>query len=243
MATLTSDSLLGCNSIPSFIESGTKMTFNDTNAPTSWTKDTSSHNNKTLRVVNGTISSGGSIPFTDVFQSSKGTFVGIDNQVNTTYSTLTHPSIDITTDGVDENPLLAVQPATLSSNQNATHRHVVSRGGTASQLDLSTPGPINRMTFIGETRTTGNPSQPSAPESHIHQYSSPLTTRNHSHTVTYGAHSHEVLGPHSHQDGFPDRVQFPSPTQIIPSQYTPPTNISPQNFNIMYVDVILATKD
>jgi hypothetical protein len=46
--------------------SGTAMLFVQTTAPTGWTKSTS-HNNKALRVVSGTASSGGSVDFTTAF--------------------------------------------------------------------------------------------------------------------------------------------------------------------------------
>lgn len=46
--------------------SGTKGLFVQSFAPTGWTKDTT-HNNKALRVVSGSASSGGATPFTDVF--------------------------------------------------------------------------------------------------------------------------------------------------------------------------------
>lgn len=45
---------------------GTLMLFQQTAAPTGWTKQTT-HNNKALRVVSGTASSGGTSPFTTVF--------------------------------------------------------------------------------------------------------------------------------------------------------------------------------
>ena len=48
--------------------SGTKMLFQQTTAPTGWTKDTT-HNNKALRVVSGTVSTGGTNPFTTAFAS------------------------------------------------------------------------------------------------------------------------------------------------------------------------------
>lgn len=48
------------------IPAGTKMLFAQTNAPTGWTKDTT-HNNKALRVVSGTASSGGTVAFTTAF--------------------------------------------------------------------------------------------------------------------------------------------------------------------------------
>lgn len=47
---------------------GTKMLFQQTAAPTGWTKDTT-HNNKALRVVTGAVSSGGATAFTSVFGS------------------------------------------------------------------------------------------------------------------------------------------------------------------------------
>jgi hypothetical protein len=63
------------------------MLFQQTAAPTGWTKQTT-HDNKALRVVSGTASSGGSVAFTTAFasQSVAGT-VG-----NTTLSTAQIPS-------------------------------------------------------------------------------------------------------------------------------------------------------
>ncbi|MBT6416491.1 hypothetical protein [Candidatus Puniceispirillum sp.] len=42
--------------------SGTKMLFQQSNAPTGWTKDTA-HNDKALRIVSGSVGSGGSVSF------------------------------------------------------------------------------------------------------------------------------------------------------------------------------------
>lgn len=49
---------------------GTLMLFQQTTAPVGWTKETT-HNNKALRVVSGTVGSGGSTAFTTVFGASK----------------------------------------------------------------------------------------------------------------------------------------------------------------------------
>jgi hypothetical protein len=46
--------------------SGTLMLFQQTSAPTGWTKQTT-HDNKALRVVSGSASSGGTTAFTSVF--------------------------------------------------------------------------------------------------------------------------------------------------------------------------------
>jgi len=48
--------------------SGTRMTFNQTNAPTGWTKSTSV-DNAAFRVVSGSVSSGGSVDFSTAFAS------------------------------------------------------------------------------------------------------------------------------------------------------------------------------
>jgi hypothetical protein len=51
-----------------YLPSGTAMIFVQTSAPTGWTKSTT-HDNKALRVVSGTASSGGTTAFTSVFTS------------------------------------------------------------------------------------------------------------------------------------------------------------------------------
>lgn len=61
---------LGVN-YPAF-PSGTLMLFQQTSAPTGWTKQTT-HNDKALRVVSGTASSGGATAFSSVFGSGKTT--------------------------------------------------------------------------------------------------------------------------------------------------------------------------
>ena len=66
MAVLGSTNLTGCNSIPDFIATGSLKLFQQTTAPTSWTKQTT-HNDKALRVVSGSASSGGTFGFSAVF--------------------------------------------------------------------------------------------------------------------------------------------------------------------------------
>jgi hypothetical protein len=54
--------------VETLFPSGTLMLFQQTAAPTGWTKQTT-HNNKALRVVSGTASSGGTTVFSSVFDS------------------------------------------------------------------------------------------------------------------------------------------------------------------------------
>jgi hypothetical protein len=87
MAVLGSTTLTGCDSIPSFIPTATKVLWQQSAAPTSWTKDTT-HDNKALRVVSGTATPGGTTSFTSTFTSrSLSGSVG-----NTTLSTTQIPS-------------------------------------------------------------------------------------------------------------------------------------------------------
>jgi hypothetical protein len=66
---------------------GTAILFAQTSAPTGWTKSTT-HNDKALRVVSGTASSGGSVAFSTAFASQ-----GVSGTVgNTTISTNEMPS-------------------------------------------------------------------------------------------------------------------------------------------------------
>jgi hypothetical protein len=58
--------------------SGTAMLFVQTAAPTGWTKSVA-HDNKALRVVSGTASSGGSSTFTDVFSARTITQANLPN--------------------------------------------------------------------------------------------------------------------------------------------------------------------
>lgn len=78
--------------------SGTAMLFAQTAAPTGWTKSTT-HNDKALRVVSGTASSGGSVAFATAFASKTpaGTISGTVTVGATTLSTAEMPAHTHTT--------------------------------------------------------------------------------------------------------------------------------------------------
>lgn len=69
---------------------GTLMLFQQTAAPTGWTKQTT-HNNKALRVVSGTASSGGTNSFTTVFTDQTPILSG-GSVASTTLTTTQIPS-------------------------------------------------------------------------------------------------------------------------------------------------------
>lgn len=70
---------------------GTLMLFQQTAAPTGWTKQTT-HNDKALRVVSGTASSGGSYAFSTVFQNQTPTISVSGSASATTLTTSQMPS-------------------------------------------------------------------------------------------------------------------------------------------------------
>lgn len=56
------------------LTAGVRMLFQNTNAPTGWTKETNSaFNNVAMRIVTGTVSSGGAADFTTIFGTPKST--------------------------------------------------------------------------------------------------------------------------------------------------------------------------
>lgn len=100
------------------VPSGTKQLFVQTNAPTGWTKETSSHDESALRVTTGNASSGGSVDFTALFTGS----------VSGTISTNVYGT-------VNGHPLTVAQ---IPSHQHyAFHASNVS-GGTQSSLSSNT---------------------------------------------------------------------------------------------------------
>lgn len=67
LATLDASGNLADSGSTGIFPSGTKMLFQQTAAPTGWTKVTASVNDKALRVVSGSVSSGGSVAFSTAF--------------------------------------------------------------------------------------------------------------------------------------------------------------------------------
>ncbi len=113
--------------------SGTAMLFAQTAAPTGWTKSTT-HNNKALRVVSGTASSGGSVAFTTAFasQAVAGT-VG-----DTTLSTAQIPS---------HNHLAGTNTAGLQTTKGGASRRAADAGGAVTSSTGG--GGSHNHTFTG----------------------------------------------------------------------------------------------
>jgi hypothetical protein len=159
MAVLGSTSLTGCNSIPDFIAAGSLMLFQQTSAPTSWTKDTTSHNNKALRVVTGTASPGGSTAFTTVFAS------------RTPTGTISASTNDVTVGGTVGNH-------TLTTPEIPSHLHAIT-----FPTGPAPSGPPNALAVsAGAVGTQGsrNTNNTGGGGAHAH----PFSASSHQHTVT-----------------------------------------------------------
>jgi hypothetical protein len=144
----------GAGALPTFqavssaFPSGTAMLFVQTAAPTGWTKSTT-HNNKALRVVSGTASSGGTVAFTTAFASKT-------------------PTGNVSTSGN-----ITVDATTLTINQIPSHSHTRTgftnwntAGGNSFRTDSGTGG----ATFNAAGANAGNSG------SHVHNGSTSLTS-------------------------------------------------------------------
>ena len=160
-------------SVPEAFPSGTKMLFQQTAAPTGWTKDVV-HNDKALRVVSGIAGSGGTGAFSTIFDSNR-----------TSSGTTAGGSISNTTAGG------TVGSTTLTSSQMPSHRHRVwgLAGGpiaiVGSQTRSFMGGQSGNWTdgFGGEhVENTGGGS------SHNHSF----TGSSHGHTFTGSSHTHTL---------------------------------------------------
>lgn len=102
----------------SYFPAGTAMLFVQTAAPTGWTKSTT-HNDKALRIVSGTASSGGTTAFTSVFAAR----------------TIAEDNLPAHTHGL----------GTLATASGGSHTHTVSggiRGGTGNDQSNGASGQI-----------------------------------------------------------------------------------------------------
>lgn len=75
-----------------FAAGAARLLFQQTAAPAGWTKDTT-HNNKAIRLVNGTVATGGTIDFTTAFASARAVSVTVGATTLTTAQIPAHDHI------------------------------------------------------------------------------------------------------------------------------------------------------
>jgi hypothetical protein len=191
MAILLSTQLTGCNFIPGFIASGSRVIFENATSPTNWTKDDSfSVDGIALRVVTGTL--------------NPGTTGQAFSQVLTQRSiglSLTQVTAGVTLGTVSAN--IGFQPAQALSpfNTQPAIADIPQHTHTYPSNDIRTTDPGTRAMPGGfQTLSTTNAGQGGSHlhgvtvSAHVHGVQSP-----HTHTTT-GQHSHTVSGPLSQEN-------------------------------------------
>ena len=119
-----------------YLPTGTVMMFVQTSAPTGWTKSTT-HDNKALRVVSGTASSGGTTAFTSVFTSRTITTANMPSHTHT----LTDPghSHTIATNGIGGGGGSGsfVGGASSATTSTATTGITIANAGSGTAMDFA----------------------------------------------------------------------------------------------------------
>lgn len=135
--------------------SGTQMLFQQTSAPTGWTKSTT-HDNKALRIVSGTAGTGGTVAFTTAFASKT---VSISGNTGNTAAGGT------------------VGNHTLATNRIPSHTHAAGANKLVSTL---VPKPANGTTARINDAAGNATSATGGGQAHAH----PFSGSNHSHTFS-----------------------------------------------------------
>ena len=209
---------------PSAFPSGTKMLFVQTTAPTGWTKDTT-NNDKALRVVSGTASTGGTGAFSTIFTSTRtpsGTVSVSGTNANTTATGTVSVSVGVGTLGVNVSGLSA-GATTLSESQIPAHYHEMAYG--SENLGLG----------WGYGSTSSSWRQSFNPNTYPRPRVSP--------TGGGGSHSHSISGTASVTGSPSGSGTFTGDAHTHTFSGSGTFTGTAMNFDVQYVDVIIATKD
>ena len=211
--------------------SGTKMLFQQTSAPTGWTKITSAVNNKTLRVVSGSVGSGGNVSFTHAFgdrtitaNAANTTQGGNISVANTTAGGNVSIS-SVSTSGT-------VNSHTLSSNEMPSHQHSVRGNSGANYWGQQNSG--------GGWHGITNYSYRNANQ----QYTSgPYTAFNTENTGGGGGHSHGFSGSSHNHTGTLSGSAHTHNASFTGSAHNHSISVTNLDMQVEYLDVIIAEKD
>jgi hypothetical protein len=127
---------------------GTLMVFQQTTAPPGWTKQTT-HNDKAMRVVTGTASSGGATAFTSVFNAAGGSTTLTTGHLPA--SGLSIPSLSVTATGSGD-------VAANTGTGGAVTAVVATTLAIAGPTEITVSGAATGISVSGSTGTgtTGN---------------------------------------------------------------------------------------
>ena len=167
--TITGVEAGGMGGVP--FASGTRLLFRQTAAPTGWTKDVT-HDNKTMRVVSGTVGTGGTVAFTTAFASQ-----AVSGSISSTTATNQNTTVSGT-----------VNDTTLTTAQMPSHSHLLTvyrmTSGTTRTADNEVG--VTSSTLIGGQNWTTNANGSGG--AHNHSFSGAA------HGHTQDAHTHSFTG-------------------------------------------------
>ena len=223
--------------------SGTKMIFQQTSAPTGWTKVTSSVDNKALRVVSGTAGSGGSNAFTNTLASR-----GINaNAGNTTQGGNVSVSVANTTAGGN----VSVANTTAGGNVSISS---VSTSGTVNSHTLSTnemPSHSHNIPTQGLQDQRGNAGSGNSPARLRQVYNNTTGSQGgnggHSHGFSGSSHNHtgSLSGTaHNHNASFSGSAHnHNANASFSGSAHNHSISVGNLDMAVQYLDVIIASKN
>jgi hypothetical protein len=242
---------------PAGFDTGTRMIFAQTTAPTGWTKDTSNYNQHALRVVTGSASTGGTVDFTSAFVSQS-----VTGNVTVTANTgLVAQGGNISVSTGNATVPVTVNPATQGGNISVSTGNAASPNGnttlavptipshTHAAFVLSGPPGANVRTFTRLLSSLSNDS--------VYGFPNPIPTSatggGGAHTHPAGNHTHPASGTftgtaHTHPASGGNHLHPASGTFTGSNHQHPvsaPATFSGAAINlaVKYLDVITATKD
>ena len=212
--------------------SGTKMLFQQTAAPTGWTKVTSGVDNKALRVVSGTAGSGGTNAFSNTLQSRAITA----NASNTTASG--NISVSDTTAGGNVNISSVstggnVNSHTLSTNEMPSHYH-------------NLRGNQNSNSYHSVNQYSGNHTLGARPYINSGRRYTSYNTNDGGRTENQGGnggHSHGFSGSSHNHNGSLSGTAHNHNASFTGSAHNHSISVTNLDLAVQYLDVIIASKD
>ena len=209
--------------------SGTKMIFQQTAAPTGWTKITSDVDNKALRVVSGTAGTGGTNAFSNTLADRSITA----NAANSTQAG--NVSIANTTAGgnvsiANTSTSGTVNSHTLSTNEMPSHSHGMQFAASRNQYRSGGGPGVNGVSWVNYSANQYRSNQGS--QSNIVQYTG--GNSGHSHGFSGGSHTHNATlsgSAHTHNATFSG------------SAHNHSISVGNLDMAVQYLDVIIASKD
>jgi len=223
--------------------SGTKMIFQQSSAPTGWTKVTSNVNNKALRLVSGNVSSGGNQAFTSAFASRTpagnvgGTGNALGNVTVTTSNSTASFSGSVSgntgNSGASTSNVSTggnVNNHTLSNNQVPSHSHSFNIGNydNYGDGDRIVRRNSNNAGNFGTNSSGGG-------GSHSHGFSGSSHSHNvNNHTHSFSANFSGNTGNHTHSI---------NTNSMSHSHNSGGFSGTAMDFAVQYIDVIVCSKD